>query len=183
MLVCLEGLDNSGKSTVAKYLEDNYGAIIIPGLSQSCREIIMNQTVRNLDFERRLISEDRQTMLENVIKPLHDAGELVVLDRYYYSTAVYQSKGTGTEKLANFFNILSHEENICPKPDALVIFRHSFPFKRERDIIEKTDTRLHTLLYSTIFRHEKLRGTNVMLFTDNDISYRVDCLKPFLGLH
>lgn len=94
MFVALEGIDGSGKTTVANLLGDRQrGSYMLrtPGhtLTQ-IRDLVLNPNY-NLDHDARLLFflAEMVDLGKNVIAPRRDSG-LVITDRFYLSTYVYQ---------------------------------------------------------------------------------------------
>ena len=63
-----------------------------------------------------LFHKDRQQHVENLIHPALQAGEVVILDRYYFSTMAYQGiRGFNPEE------IRKTNERFAPRPDLLLL--------------------------------------------------------------
>jgi dTMP kinase len=127
VLVVLEGIDGSGKTTL--------GRGIAASLSARGFEVVetkeptdgpIGQQIRALaergrsavspEEEFRLFHEDRRAHVASLVKPALDAGKVVVQDRSYFSTIVYQGdRGLDRARL------LSMSEAIAPKPDVLFV--------------------------------------------------------------
>src|SRR5207302_10040024 len=98
-LVVVEGIDGAGKSTVVRRLAEHCAArglaCVTSGeptrgpwgmrLRQS-----MSEGRLSLEEELELFLKDRAEHVAKVICPSLAAGKVVVLDRYYLSTAAYQ---------------------------------------------------------------------------------------------
>jgi dTMP kinase len=124
-LVVVEGIDGAGKSTVLR------------GLAALCAErglewvssgeptrgpwgMKLRQSMTegrlSLDEELDLFLKDRAEHVAGLIRPALAAGKVVLLDRYYLSTAAYQgARGADPEK------ILETNENFAPKPDLVLL--------------------------------------------------------------
>jgi dTMP kinase len=95
--ICLEGMDGSGKSTVARQLSNKYGAIVVsnPGhtrLAEALREILLHRTdidIPALEAATIFMAGSISTMRR--CRELADEGRRVVLDRGFESTYAYQS--------------------------------------------------------------------------------------------
>jgi dTMP kinase len=133
-LVVIEGIDGTGKSTQAQFLEDRLkekkrglaknGVVRIAEPTKSSygikiREAMMRATDR-LSFEEELdlFVQDRKLNVEQNIRPALAQGKVVILDRYYFSTAAYQ----GTRGKMSWQEILAINEQFAPKPDILLVF-------------------------------------------------------------
>ena len=124
-LVVLEGIDGAGKTTaIQRICEfcDEHGLPYIASKEptdgpwgRKLRESA--QTGRlSLDEELELFVRDRREHVEQRIRPALEEGKVVVLDRYYFSTAAYQgARGADPEK------ILVQNEEFAPQPDLLIL--------------------------------------------------------------
>ena len=124
-LVVLEGIDGAGKSTVLQALaahavEAGYAPIMSseptrgPWGMQLRRSMIEGRL--SLDEELQLFLKDRAQHVEELISPALRAGKLVLLDRYYLSTAAYQGARGGDPA-----EILAANEEFAPKPDLVLL--------------------------------------------------------------
>jgi dTMP kinase len=124
-LVAVEGIDGSGKTTQAKRLArycDEKGLAYI--LSKEPTSGKYGQLIRNSASRGRLSAEeeidlflkDRREHVDRVIQPALDEEKVVILDRYYFSTAAYQGAHGADPEI-----ILSQNEAFAPQPDLLVI--------------------------------------------------------------
>ncbi len=124
-LIVVEGIDGAGKST------------IIRRLSEECREgriayvvsreptsgkwgAMLRETARtgrlSLEMELELFLQDRAEHVLTLIAPALEAGKIVILDRYYFSTAAYQG-ARGADPAA----ILAANEEFAPAPDLVLL--------------------------------------------------------------
>ena len=123
-----EGIDGAGKSTHMKLLADR--------LEQKGHEVVRlreptdggwGQKIRKLLVEGRggispeteleWFINDRREDVEQNIRPALERGAVVVIDRYYYSTAAYQGAlgfDPGT--------IIRDNELFAPRPDLVLLF-------------------------------------------------------------
>jgi len=101
LLVCIEGLDKSGKTTHSRLLvkdlnEMGYDAVYTrePSLGEVgrlIRKIILHGRRRAPPvLEAVLFAADRFDHVEKEIKPALEEGKIVVSDRYLYSSLAYQ---------------------------------------------------------------------------------------------
>lgn len=98
MFIVFEGLDGTGKTTLAKYaydiLNEKYPGKIILTCEPSkdtklnLREIIFNE--KNLLSQLFLFLADRVNHFQEVIEPALKKGKIVICDRFIDSTIVYQ---------------------------------------------------------------------------------------------
>ncbi len=125
LLIVIEGIDGTGKSTQAKRLGDWFTA--------NDREIVLSREPTAGPWGKKLresaatgrlspadeleyFLEDRRQHVEELIAPALAAGKVVILDRYYFSTMAYQG--------ARGFNpaeIRQKNEIFAPVPDLLLI--------------------------------------------------------------
>jgi dTMP kinase len=128
VLIALEGVDGSGKTTQAMSLA---ATLARGGRRALCtREPTAGPAGRRLREylagparsltaaeELALFQADRREHVEKTIQPALARGWVVVTDRYYYSSAAYQG-ALGLDPEA----ILAASEAFAPRPDLLVIF-------------------------------------------------------------
>lgn len=124
-LIVLEGIDGSGKSTLlrqfAEYCQTHGLGCITSGeptrgpWGQKLRRS-MTEGRLTLEEELDLFLKDRAEHVETLIRPGLQKGAVVVLDRYYFSTAAYQgARGVNPEW------ILKRNEEFAPKPDLVLL--------------------------------------------------------------
>jgi len=125
ILVAVEGIDGAGKTTQVRMLKNV--------LSRAGQSVISSKEPTNgpwgsilrrsaktgrlsPDDELQTFIKDRTDHVHSLIRPHLDAGEIVILDRYFYSTIAYQGArgadvtAVGGEMLARF-----------PEPDAVFL--------------------------------------------------------------
>lgn len=107
MLITFEGLDYSGKSTQILRLSDRltrsgYRVLTVrePGgtpIGERIRSILLDKTLTAMTdtAELFLFSASRAQLVEEVIRPALERGEVVLCDRFYDSTSAYQGWGRG----------------------------------------------------------------------------------------
>ena len=110
MFITFEGIEGSGKSTQAKLLAEllikmGHKATLTrePGwgkLGELIRRVILDERDLELDpfSELCLFCADRAQHVRDFIKPRLQEGEIVICDRYFDSTVVYQGYGRKLEK-------------------------------------------------------------------------------------
>lgn len=124
-LVVVEGVDGAGKSTVLKHLKARCEA--------AGREVVASREPTNgphgrrlresavqgrlpLEDELELFILDRRSHVEEMIAPALARGAVVLLDRYYLSTAAYQgARGADPEE------VLRLNEAFAPRPDLVLL--------------------------------------------------------------
>jgi dTMP kinase len=101
MLITVEGLDGAGKTTLIAGLARELGAVVLrePGgveLSERIRALVADPA---LDVDPRaealLYAAARAQLVAERLRPLLDAGETVLLDRFVDSSLAYQGGGRG----------------------------------------------------------------------------------------
>ena len=100
ILIALEGIDGSGKSTQARTLRDRLetgglSAVVFrePGDTEygdRLRELFTGGRSVSPEEEMRLFLEDRRIDVRDNILPALAAGSVVIMDRYYFSSMAYQ---------------------------------------------------------------------------------------------
>ena len=105
MFITLEGPEGSGKTShipsLVEYLREK-GHVVVPtrepggtSIGEQIREVIHD--LKNVEMHPRtetlLYQAARAQIVEQVIKPRLQAGEIVISDRYYDSTIAYQGYG------------------------------------------------------------------------------------------
>ena len=127
VLIACEGIDGSGKSTQARRLAESLRAdgrevalLREPGDSEYGRElrrIFVEGRDVTPEEEMRLFLEDRRIDVRDNIAPALARGAIVIMDRYYLSSVVYQGAlGLDPEM------ILAANEAIAPRPELTLIF-------------------------------------------------------------
>lgn len=126
MFITLEGGEGSGKSTIAKFLsvdlsEFNDNVLITrePGssrLGQHVRELILNDENIHLTdkVEALLFAADRAQHVEEKIRPILNAGGIVICDRYVDSSVAYQGYGRGLKPEDVAYLSMWATENLTP---------------------------------------------------------------------
>ena len=130
-LIALEGIDGTGKSTqcalLADYLESaGYPVVRLREPTQG----VWGQKIRKIltegrgevtpDEELQYFINDRKEDVEQNIAPALKQGKIVLIDRYYYSTAAYQG-ALGFDPI----KIIDDNEAFAPRPDLLLIVQGS----------------------------------------------------------
>ena len=102
--VALEGSEGCGKSSIARRLADDFGAVATretggTEVGRRLREILHDTAVTTLDerAEALMIAADRAEHLTEVVEPALAAGRNVVSDRSVYSSLAYQGYGRGLD--------------------------------------------------------------------------------------
>ena len=161
LLIAVEGIDGAGKSTqiprMAQFF-DSLGCVVCttsePTRGRYGMEI--RQAVKRWSpaKERQLFVDDRKEHLETCILPALERGEVVITDRYFYSSIAYQGTRRDAfdhnptdEELFRLQDEIGRENRaFAPEADILVCFRLSVDeaFKRiqaGRENLEPFETR------------------------------------------
>lgn len=125
LLVAVEGIDGAGKTSIATLLAQWCGerglACTISkeptGLKWGT-ELRESAKAGRLPIEREmeLFILDRQDHVNRAIAPSLAEGNIVILDRYYWSSAAYQG-GRGMDYNA----VIAQNESFAPKPDLILV--------------------------------------------------------------
>lgn len=126
VLLAFEGIDGSGKSTQARRLA--------AWLQAQGREVVLSREptdgpwgkkIREARFTARLspeaeleaFLEDRKEHVATLLEPALARGAVVIVDRYYYSTAAYQG-ARGLDPKA----LIATNRAFAPKPDRVLLY-------------------------------------------------------------
>lgn len=95
MLITLEGLDGSGKTTVWEALHDEFDATFTREPTETWYGEAVNRSIADDDAdpiaELFLYTADHAAHLAETVRPALDAGELVISDRFSDSRYAYQA--------------------------------------------------------------------------------------------
>lgn len=125
LLVAVEGIDGAGKTSVSTLLaqwcgERGLGCVISKeptGLEFGTKLRESAQEGRlTLDEEVRLFELDRRDHVNRSIKPALAEGNIVILDRYYWSSAAYQGA-----RGADVDGIMRRNSEFAPEPDVVIL--------------------------------------------------------------
>lgn len=135
-LIVLEGIDGTGKSTQAKLLaatlRDSGHRVILsrePTDGAFGRRLRESATTGRLspEEELQLFLQDRREHVETLIEPALQSGEIVILDRYYFSSMAYQGvRGFDPQEIRRV------NEEFAPKPDLMLLLDLSIDSALER---------------------------------------------------
>jgi dTMP kinase len=124
-LIVLEGIDGAGKSTIVRRISEycesigkTWVASAEPTRGPWGMKLRKSMTEGRLTLEDELelFLKDRAEHVEGVILPNLRQGKVVILDRYYISTAAYQgARGVSPEW------VLTENERFAPKPDIVLL--------------------------------------------------------------
>ena len=147
LFIVFEGLDGSGKSTQQQLLNDKLQFDKISNISfrEPGSTVIGDQIVKILQSDQKLspLSElllfyvSRSAIIEEKIKPALANYDVVICDRYFYSSIAYQGYGRGMN--IGFINQINDEvvKNIIP--DLIFYMDISWEEKKKRKGININD--------------------------------------------
>lgn len=166
ILIAFEGIDGAGKTTQAKAVADAMDRVGFDVVVEKeptdgpWGQKIRRAGVRmSLDEELRAFVEDRREHVELVIKPALASGKVVILDRYYFSTAAYQgARGKSYEE------ILSMNESFAPQPDFLALLNIDSKAAMARVRGRATP--------DSLFEREELLSVSAAIFSKIDRPYK-----------
>ena len=125
MLIAIEGIDGAGKTTQVSLLAQAFETIGEEPVAtkeptdgpwgRKIRESAENGRL-SLEEELEAFIQDRAEHVKQVIEPALNAGSIVILDRYFYSTIAYQG-ARGADAAA----IKSRMESLFPLPDIVFL--------------------------------------------------------------
>lgn len=183
-LIVIEGIDGTGKSTLcaataaelkrrgvecvrSREPTDGPHGRRIREIARSGRADV------SLDEELRLFMEDRKQHVAEVLRPNLDAGRVVLLDRYFYSTMAYQgARGADPETVRGL------NRAFAPEADLLVILeldvetalkrvrqsRGSVPDAFEgEDYLRKVDAGFRSIEHPNLLRLDARKTTDEMV--------------------
>ena len=127
MLLALEGVDGSGKTTQAQLLAEalrTRGVAVVltreptafPTGMKLRRYLAGPSRHLSPTAELALFLDDRREHVAKVIRPALAAGQLIITDRYYYSSVAYQG-ALGLDPAG----ILAANEAFAPRPQVVFI--------------------------------------------------------------
>jgi len=124
-LIAFEGIDGTGKSTqlqlLATYLRDRGYQVVTTreptdsSYGRRIRELYMDRGSCTLEEELELFIRDRRQHVRDLIQPQLAAGNIVLTDRYYFSTAAYQG-AAGMDEQEIFVR-----NSFAPEPDIVIL--------------------------------------------------------------
>ena len=124
-LLVLEGIDGAGKSTLGRRLAAHVQArglmtVVSREPTNGPHGTALRRSAKtgrlSLADELDLFLKDRAEHVATLIRPALARGEIVILDRYYLSTAAYQgARGTDPAE------IIARNETFAPRPDLVLL--------------------------------------------------------------
>jgi len=165
LLIAFEGIDGTGKTTQIEMLAEvlrRRGLSVVATreptdgqYGRKIRQLYKNRKSVTPEEELALFLDDRREHVEKLIAPALALGQVVLTDRYYYSTAAYQgAAGHDPQK------IIAANELFAPVPDMVIM--------------------LEAPVSLGVHRVQKLRGEALNDFEQEETLARV--AKIFAGL-
>lgn len=124
-LLVLEGIDGSGKSTLMRALAAHLrarGLAVVTSRepTDGPHGTALRQSAKagrlSLEDELELFLKDRAQHVTELIRPALNRGDIVILDRYYLSSAAYQgARGADPQE------IILMNEAFAPRPDLVLL--------------------------------------------------------------
>lgn len=148
ILIAIEGMDGSGKSTLRDSLTGllkRLGLDVVTTreiggtpFAEKMRDAIFSSGKETIDPTARALATAaaRVQHCEMVIKPALAAGKIVITDRYYPSTLVYQCQKDGV-KLAAEINDSLISDGTIPTPDFLLFLNGPLDTIYDRAVARK----------------------------------------------
>ncbi len=129
-LIVIEGIDGSGKTTLARNLCDRMIHMGIPAIftceptngpwGLKLRQGFLSPQRPGPEEEMDLFMKDRMQHVRETIRPALEQGKVIICDRYYFSTMAYQgARGLDPEA------IRKANEAFAPIPDLVIIMELS----------------------------------------------------------
>ena len=126
VLIAFEGIDGTGKTTqielLAEVLRQRGLTVVVTReptdgpYGRKIRELYKNRKSVTPEEELALFIDDRREHVAQVIAPALALGQVVLTDRYYFSTAAYQgAAGYDPQK------IMAANELFAPVPDMVIM--------------------------------------------------------------
>ena len=169
--IVFEGIDGSGKSTQfdglgKKLKKDDYNVVLTREpthnrpIGQLIRKILYNHTSVSEEALALLFAADRTDHTIKKIKPALQRNEIVLSDRYVYSSFAYQGKGMDIELNVDWLKIINR---YAIHPD-LVIFL-DIPPQVGLERIQKVQQRVQDDKYfEDLIKQQKIRSVYYNLF-------------------
>lgn len=171
MFVTFEGIEGSGKSTQARWLTrwltaEGHSCLLTrePGgtpIGHQIRSILLNSANRKMQpvAELLLYTADRVQHIQEVIQPARLAGQMVVCDRFYDATVVYQgvARGVALEQVETLHHLMCN--NLQPDLTFLLDLEASLGLSRAwKDIGAKLrEDGQHRFEEEALSFHEQVR--------------------------
>ncbi|MEN3014379.1 MAG: dTMP kinase [Endomicrobiia bacterium] len=181
LFIVFDGPEGAGKTTQAKFLFDylkskNYKVVLTrePGgtkVSEAIRKIILSTKYNITPLTELLLYEAaRAQHVEDVIIPSLKKGKIVICDRFYYSTIVYQGYARNLDiKVIEKLNKLILGNT---KPD--IVFLLDVPAKEGLKRVKNTKKKFDRLENEDLNFHKKIREGYLKIFKNKKNFYIIN---------
>ncbi|MEM1581108.1 MAG: dTMP kinase [Candidatus Bathyarchaeia archaeon] len=184
-LICIEGLDKSGKTTQSLLLVEalkskSFDAVYTTEPSNGeigrfIKQYVLGRHQRiPASIEALLFAADRIDHVEREIKPMLNEGKIVVSDRYVYSSLAYQGAAGLDIRWIMEINRMVPEPDLALYIDVPVeVIMERIQKKRERSVMEFQEIQMKVRdVYMKLVREGKLllvNGNRPILEVSGDI--------------
>jgi dTMP kinase len=175
MLITLEGLDGSGKTTAWEALQDAYpDAVYTHEPTESWYGDVVRDSIEDDDAdplaELFLLTADHADHLSRVIRPALDEGKLVISDRYTDSRYAYQAASLADAEVDRPLEyVRGVHQAFTREPDATLYFDLDPETAAERAGVENKFERAG-FLAEVASNYERLRDAQPTRFVEIDAS-------------
>lgn len=179
LLITFEGIDGSGKTTQIRHFIENLRNSAIPHIlfrepggtpiGEKIREILLDKSNSGMCAitELLLYSASRHQLSRELIRPALESGKVVICDRFYDSTTVYQGYGRGID--LDFIKALNRiaTENLIP--DLTFVFDIPVEERAQRfgtrdlDRLEQEDQSFQEKIRQGFLQLAKLEPARILL--------------------
>lgn len=183
MFIVFEGIDGTGKSTQVKLLQElleSRGLAVTTSFEPTngtYGKMLRASATRpegrySLEEELELFLKDRAEHLTTLINPALERDEIVILDRYYYSTMAYQGA-----RGMNPADIRARNEVFATKPDIVFVLTLPVDISLERIGIRDGEG-------DAFEKRENLeRCAEIFMSLDDDNVHFIDAERPPALVH
>ena len=170
VLICIEGLDKSGKTTQSLLLVEalkregfdaTYTSEPSSGeIGKFIKRYVLGQKEKRIPVvaEALLFAADRAEHVEREIKPLLEEGKIVISDRYVYSSIAYQGAAGLDIGWIEEINRMAPEPDLALYIDVPVeVAIRRFKKRKDRTIMEKPEVQRNVReIYLKLVKEGKL---------------------------
>lgn len=180
--IALEGIDGTGKTTTAKKLEEHYESlgkkVFLYHEPYKFDSFDVKEIIKNFESEGKEVSDfavlslmiaSREISIKNILIPELEKNDIVIADRYYYSTYTYQAN-----IIYDYFEDYGSyiENNNYPSPDKVILFTI-------KDIDDYQNNESDKFEIQDISKFKAIQKSYIDLFKDMDLSGEIFFGEPF----
>lgn len=175
ILIIVDGIDGAGKTTQVNLLADaleKAGESVVRSKEptsgvwgKKLRESAVSGRM-SLEDELNAFVRDRQEHVAAIIQPALQAGKIVILDRYFYSTIAYQGA-----RGADAASVAGDMRSIFPIPDVAILIDADPAITVNRIAVGRGDTPNH---FERVDELEKVREIFLELAKTDDVIRVID---------